>query len=107
MRHCAGRVQYWQCDNEPSNIGLLWAGTAPEYVAQLSDDVPRAVKDADPDAAVVLGGCGYDVLERAGQPGSGSSSTTSPARAATTSIVFDLHLYDEPARILDHIATAR
>jgi len=35
VRRCAGRVRYWQCDNEPSNIGLLWAGTAPEYVAQL------------------------------------------------------------------------
>lgn len=33
---CAGRVRYWQCNNEPSNTGLLWAGTAAEYVTQLS-----------------------------------------------------------------------
>ncbi|HKV85791.1 MAG TPA: hypothetical protein VJN88_14655, partial [Ktedonobacterales bacterium] len=25
VTHCAGRVRYWQCDNEPSNVGLLWA----------------------------------------------------------------------------------
>jgi hypothetical protein len=35
VRHCAGRVHYWQCDNEPCNVGLTWAGTAAEYVAQL------------------------------------------------------------------------
>ena len=35
VRRCAGRVQYWQCNNEPSNTGLLWDGTAEEYVAQL------------------------------------------------------------------------
>src|SRR5215467_2417222 len=32
---CAGRVRFWQCDNEPSNTDLLWAGTAEEYVTQL------------------------------------------------------------------------
>src|SRR5207248_3313429 len=36
VRHCVdqvggGRVRYWQCDNEPSNTDLLWAGTAAEY----------------------------------------------------------------------------
>ena len=35
VRRCAGRIRYWQCDNEPSNTQLLWAGTAEEYVAQL------------------------------------------------------------------------
>ncbi|MBO0682322.1 MAG: hypothetical protein J2P45_04120, partial [Candidatus Dormibacteraeota bacterium] len=58
VSHCAGRVTYWQCDNEPSNIGLSWAGTAEEYVAQLKV-MHRAVKDADPEAAVVLGGATY------------------------------------------------
>ena len=41
VRHCAGRVRYWQCDNEPSNTDLLWAGTAAEYVEQLHDLLPR------------------------------------------------------------------
>ena len=64
VRRCAGRVRYWQCDNEPSNTDLLWAGTAAEYVEQLQT-MYRAVKQADPAAAVVLGGCGYDVLSSA------------------------------------------
>jgi len=58
VRHCDGRVRYWQCDNEPSNVGLTWAGTAAEYVAQLQV-LHRAVKDTDPGAAVVLGGAPY------------------------------------------------
>jgi hypothetical protein len=58
VRHCAGRVHYWQCDNEPSNVGLTWAGTAAEYVAQLRV-MHRAVKQADPGAAVVLGGAPF------------------------------------------------
>src|ERR1044072_3436450 len=60
VSRCAGRVKYWQCDNEPSNRPLLWSGTAPEYVAQL-EVFHAAVKSADPSATVVLGGCGYDV----------------------------------------------
>src|SRR5581483_12235489 len=66
-RRCGGRVRYWQCDNEPSNTDLLWAGTAAEYVSQL-ETFCRAVKQADPAAAVVLGGCGYDVFSS--EPGS-------------------------------------
>ena len=62
-----GRVRYWQCDNEPSNTDLLWAGTAEEYAGQLQT-MYRAVKAADPAAAVVLGGCGYDVFS--GEPDS-------------------------------------
>src|SRR4051795_3560526 len=46
VSRCAGRVQYWQCNNEPSNTGLLWAGTADEYVAQLAL-FHQAVRDAD------------------------------------------------------------
>jgi hypothetical protein len=67
VRHCGGRVRYWQCNNEPSNTDLLWAGTAAEYVAQLKTFF-RAVRDSDPAAAVVLGGCGYDVFSS--EPGS-------------------------------------
>ncbi|MGW0230556.1 hypothetical protein ACWDWO_19755 [Actinopolymorpha singaporensis] len=106
VTHCAGRVHYWQCDNEPSNTGLLWAGTAPEYLRQLKA-MYAAVKEVDPTADVVLGGCGYDVL--GGEPGG-------PAREFFDHLaregrdyfdVFDVHLYGEPARILDHLATAR
>jgi hypothetical protein len=104
VSRCASRVRYWQCNNEPSNVGLLWAGDAADYVAQL-EVFQRAVRAADPGAAVVLGGCGYDVLSAApGDP---------PRRffdhvLATGGGWFDLfaiHLYDDPRLIPDHIAT--
>jgi hypothetical protein len=47
VQHCAGRVHYWQCDNEPSNVGLTWAGTADSYLAQLRV-MHRVVKEIDP-----------------------------------------------------------
>jgi hypothetical protein len=106
VRHCAGRVHYWQCDNEPSNVGLLWAGTAAEYLAQLRV-LHRAVKDADPDAAVVLGGAPYALP---------AAAPDSPERRFFDELlrdgrdafdVFDLHLYGEADRILDDIETAR
>ena len=106
VARCRGRVRYWQCDNEPSNVGLLWAGTAGEYAAQLAV-FHDAVKASDPSAAVVLGGCGYDAL---------SSPPDGPARAFFDEVLavagasfdlFDVHLYDHPARIPVHIATVR
>jgi hypothetical protein len=36
-----------ECDNEPSNVGLTWAGTAAEYVAQLQV-MHRAVRTLTP-----------------------------------------------------------
>lgn len=54
VRHCRGRIRYWQCDNEPC-IPLLWAGTASEYLDHLAA-FREAVKEADPEALVVLGG---------------------------------------------------
>ncbi len=106
VRHCAGRVRYWQCDNEPSNTDLLWAGTAPEYVAQLTA-FHSAVKQVDPSARVVLGGCGYDVY---------SSPPDSPARKFFSHLTdagrhaFDdlsVNLYGDPAGVPAAIATAR
>jgi hypothetical protein len=106
VRHCGGRVRYWQCNNEPSNTDLLWSGTAAEYVEQL-ETFYRAVKEADPAAAVVLGGCGYDVF---------SSEPGGPARqffdhvTGTGRDAFDLfsaHLYGDPASVPDYLDTAR
>ena len=106
VRHCAGRVRYWQCDNEPSNVGLTWAGTAAEYVAQLQV-LHRAVKHADPSAAVVLGGAPYALP--ASPPGS-------PERQFFDVLLrdgrdffdlFDLHLYGDASRIPADIETTR
>ncbi len=106
VTRAGGRVKYWQCNNEPSNTGLLWAGTAPEYVSQLGA-FHRAVRSADPSASIVLGGCGYDVL---------SDSPDGPARLFFDHVLsagrelfdlFALHLYDDPRRIPAHVETAR
>jgi hypothetical protein len=106
VRHCGGRVHYWQCDNEPSNVGLLWAGTAAEYLAQLRV-LHRAVKDADPAAAVVLGGAPFGVPVAA---------PDSPERQFFEELLrdggdafdlFDLHLYGPAERIPDDIAATR
>lgn len=106
VAHCAGRITYWQCDNEPSNTGLLWAGTAQEYLAQLTA-FHAAVKVADPAATVVLGGCGYDVLS--------SPAGSEPRQFFTHLIeagrdafdVFDIHLYGDPANIPTYVDDAR
>src|SRR6185312_4663809 len=102
----AGRVHYWQCNNEPSNVGLLWAGSADDYVAQL-EVFHRAVREEDGTAAVVLGGCGYDVLSAA--PGEPPRQFFDDV-LATAGDLFDLfaiHLYDDPTYIPAHIETVR
>jgi hypothetical protein len=87
-------------------VGLLWTGTAAEYVAQLRV-LHRAVKDADPGAAVVLGGAPYALP---------AADPDSPERRFFDELLrdgrdafdlFDLHLYGEADRILDDIDTAR
>jgi hypothetical protein len=102
----AGRVRYWQCDNEPSNTDLLWAGTAAEYVEQLQT-MYRAVKEADPAAAVVLGGCGYDVFSS--EPGSAPRQFFDyVAKAGRDDFdLFSVHLYGDLDRIPGCLATAR
>jgi hypothetical protein len=106
VTRCAGRVTYWQCDNEPSNTDLLWAGTAAEYVAQLAV-FQRSVRGADPAARVVLGGCGHDVL---------SDVADGPARRFFDHVLghgrdafdlFSVHLYGDPHAIPRHLETVR
>ncbi|HEY3979744.1 MAG TPA: hypothetical protein VGM79_20885 [Streptosporangiaceae bacterium] len=106
VRRCAGRVRYWQCNNEPSNAGLLWSGTAAEYVEQLRAFYP-AVKEADPAAAVVLGGCGYDVL--ASEPGSPARQFFDHLAGAGRDAfdLFSVHLYGDPAAVPEYLETAR
>jgi hypothetical protein len=103
---CRGRVRFWQCDNEPSNAGLLWAGTAEEYVAQLSI-MYGAVKREDRDAFVVLGGCGYDALtcEPDDPPRLFFDQVVDEGRDAFD--LFSVNLYGDPARVPEFIGTAR
>lgn len=105
VSRCRGAAAYWQCNNEPSNPGL-WSGSAGDY-AELATVFARTVRHADPDAQIVLGGCGFDVL--------GSTTGSEPravfdeilAKAGNAFDLFDVHLYDAPQHIPAHIADAR
>jgi hypothetical protein len=106
VRHCGGRVRYWQCDNEPSNTGLLWAGTAEEYVTQ-AGALYGAVKAVDPAAIVVLGGCGYDVFDspEGSEQRRFFDHLVDAGRDAFD--VFSVHLYGAPERVPEYVGTAR
>ncbi len=106
VRRCAGRVRYWQCDNEPSNTDLLWAGTAQEYVEQLRT-MYRAVKEVDASAAVVLGGCGYDVFSSAAGSAQRDFFDFVTAQGRDSFDLFSVHLYGDVASLPGYIVTAR
>ena len=102
VKHCAGRVRYWQNDAEP-NSPIYWAGSKEEFVAELKI-FQRAVKDADPSATVVVGG--YDGLF--GPPGThqfpnqqaGLDFFDYVLREGRVAFdVFDLRLYGDPYTI--------
>lgn len=101
VERCAGRVTYWQCENEPSNTGLLWAGTAAEYVALLK--TMRAAVDG----TMVLGGCGYDVLSS--QPGSEPRQFFDHVLKEGRDCfdLFSVNLYGDPAAIPGYLADVR
>lgn len=102
VKHCGGRVRYWQNDAEP-NSPIYWGGSKEEFVAQLKIFY-KAVKDADISATVVVGG--YDGLF--GPPGTHQfpnqqagldffDYVSKEGRAAFD--VFDLRLYGDPYTI--------
>ncbi len=98
-----GRVRYWQNDAEP-NSRLYWLGSREEFVDQLRTFY-RAVKDADPDAQVIVGG--YDGIFN--PPGYGPALAGQQAGLAFFDHVlehggsffdlFDLRLYLAPYTI--------
>ena len=107
VERVAGRIRYFQADNEPGSP-FYWAGSAAEYAAQ-QRIFYRAVKDADAHAIVVLGGNdglfdpdGHDPL-----PGQEANlQFLHDTLQATTNAydVFDLHLYGDPYTIPARVA---
>ena len=85
---------------------MLWSGTAAR-IRRAADAFYRAVKEADPAAAVVLGGCGYDVL--ASEPGSAARQFFDELAGAGRDAfdLFSVHLYGDPAEVPDYLDTAR
>lgn len=124
IEHCAGRVDFWQCESEPST-GLLWAGSAAEYAELLAAfaDTVRSVRPDPPSSRlkpgspsvvgtprqgeIVLGGLGPDGLDSA--PGSEAWRFLDLV-SRTAGECFDLvdvHLYDDPSRIPARLAAVR
>jgi len=106
VKHCKGRVRYWQNDSEPNNP-VYWSGTKEQFVAELKIFY-KAVKAADP-AATVVGG-GYDGLF--GPPGTHEF----PGQKAGLDFfdyvlkegrdafdIFDLRLYGDPYTIVARV----
>lgn len=110
VRHCQGRVRYWQCENEPTNP-LLWEGTAADYANQLKI-FARAVKDADPEAIVILAGAVDTFHSSAGAQNPDAQAEQDffdqlLRENADDFDVFDLHLYGEMYAITENIEAVR
>jgi hypothetical protein len=110
VKHCKGRLRYWQNDSEPNNP-IFWSGTKEEFVAQLKV-FHKAVKDADPSAIVVVGG--YDGLF--GPPGTrpfpnqqaGLDFFDYVLKEGRDSFdLFDLRLYGDPYTIVARVEFMR
>lgn len=108
VKHCNGRVRYWQNDCEP-NDPIYWSGTKEEFVAELKVFY-KAVKDADPAATVIVGG--FDGLFN--PPGTGTFQF--PTQRASLDFFdyvfaegrdafdfFDLRLYADPYTIVPRV----
>lgn len=106
VTHCAGRVHYWQCDNEPCNTPLLWAGTAEEYVSQLKI-FHNAVKDIDRGAEVVLGGAPYALPSGVPEDPERQFFDVLLDEGRDHFDLFDLHLYGEVDNIPADVEAAR
>jgi hypothetical protein len=105
VSRCRGKVTYWQCNNEPSNQGL-WSGTADEYAEQ-ANALSHVVRQIDPAARIVLGGCGFDVLSAAPDSEPRKFFDIVLDRARDAFDLFAIHLYDDPSRIPAHIEDVR
>jgi hypothetical protein len=110
VKHCNGRVRYWQNDGEP-NSPIYWSGTREQFVAQLKV-FHQAVKEGDPSAVVVVGG--YDGLF--GPPGAYQFPSQQAGldffdyvlkTGSNAFDVFDLHLYVDPYTIMARVDIMR
>jgi len=102
VKYCKGKIKLWQNDCEPNNP-VYWNGTSEEFSSQLKAFY-RAVKDADPQAKVVMGG--YDGLfnppgmpEIPGQRNGLAFFSKAIKAAADYFDIFDIRLYANPYTI--------
>ncbi len=102
VKHCNGKIKLWQNDCEPNNP-VYWNGTVEDFISE-SKVFYRAVKDANRNAKVVLGG--YDGLfnppgmpEIPGQKHGLAFFSKAIKEAADYFDIFDLRLYANPYTI--------
>jgi len=100
--HAKGRVRYFQNDSEPNNP-MFWSGSKEEFVGQLRL-FAKAVRGADANAKVVLGGSDGLFDPTGTHPLPGQQQVLDYfdyvlAEAAEDFDVFDLHLYADPYTI--------
>ena len=98
VKHSNGRIRYFQSDQEPNNP-FFWSGSPEEYAAQ-HRLFYRAVKNADPNAVVVLGGCDglFDPTGQHPLPGQAADMAFFSkviGDAAGAFDLFDLRLYGD------------
>ena len=102
VKHCKGKIKLWQNDSEPNNP-VYWNGTPEEFVSELKVFY-KAVKAADPQAKVVIGG--YDGLfnppgmpEIPGQKTGLAFFSKAIKEGADYFDIFDIRLYANPYTI--------
>ncbi|MDB5703499.1 MAG: hypothetical protein JWN66_615 [Sphingomonas bacterium] len=110
VEHAKGRVRYYQADTEPNNP-FYWAGSAADYAAQ-QRLFYKAVKDADPNAIVVLGGSDGLFDPTGADPLPNQQADLAFLRTVLTASqgaydLFDLHLYADPYTIPARVAAVR
>lgn len=103
---CESKVSYWQCENEPSNVGLRWSGTAVEY-GDLLTTFAESVRAVPASGQIVLGGMGYEVLSSEAGSAAWQFFDTVLAAAGSSFDLVDVHSYDDPRRIPGHFAAVR
>ena len=118
VKHCRGRVRYWENDAEPNNP-VFWSGSKEEFVTQL-EVFHRAVKAADPTAVVIVGGYDGMFVPPGMTPLPGQKATPFPqqqagleffdyvlAHGAGAFDLFDLRLYGDPYTITARVEYMR
>ena len=96
VRHCKGKIKYWQNDCEP-NSPVFWEGTKEEFVSTL-EVFHKAVKGADPTASVVVGGHSGFFTDR-GTPDNQSFFDYVFREGKDFFDLFDIRLYGDPYTI--------
>ncbi|MFQ6092734.1 MAG: hypothetical protein ACE5OR_08650 [bacterium] len=96
VRHCQGKIKYWQNDCEP-NSPMFWEGTKEEFVSTLKV-FHKAVKKADPRAEVIVGGHSGAFSDR-GTPDNQKFFDYVFEKGRDSFDLFDIRLYGDPYTI--------